>query len=436
MAKILILIFLVLFVQNVIAQKIFDNFVSLITFVQSNNSTIQKGDLKSEQAKWAKYAAILGILDISQSSKITVVNNTQLPVSLFPSEIFGGEAGTYKEIKTGSKYNTSLTKYIEVKLFNMEGYADLKIANLNQQAVNIENKVNTKNLFENIASVYYNILNLNEQLKANQNDLVSADTLFNIAKNKFKQGLIKQQDVNNSESNYIITENTIKKNEYLLKQQYLALKILCDISIKDSILVMQKIDFEETTIKPIIEFNSLLILDSENKLALANSYYLKNLYSQIPTLSIFNSYTLQQNNDAAKIYDRNNKWYSSNQIGLKLSLAIPSASTLSHTLNSKYNYSLAELDLKHAAVETENKFKQLDIEYDNSLADYKANKRIYLLHKDSYERNLELYKEGLISMEILLNSFTAMENANNNFITSLIAIQLNRTKISINNLIK
>ena len=57
-------------------------------------------------------------------------------------------------------------------------------------------------------------------------------------------------------------------------------------------------------------------------------------------------------------------------------------------------------------------------------------------NREWFEKNKNLYAEGLISIDRTLNSFNAMLNANYNLITSKVSILLAQSKIDINNKIK
>lgn len=437
MKNIITILLLILGIQNVsYSQIVFNNLDSLLNYASHNSSSMNSSNIMLDQARLAKYSAILGILDINGSSSLTYTDNRQLPVNLFPAEIFGGEPGSFKEVQTGIRYNTTWSLYADVKLFNMAGYENLKLANLNQDATEIGNKISTKTLYENIASIYYNILNLNEQLKANNKNAQSADTLFQISQNKYKVGLVKIQDVNDSQSNLLLTRETTRANEYLLAQQYLRLKVLCDIDPMDSVIVTQKIDYALIPTKPEIFENTLLLKNNEYKLEIANSNFNKSIYDRIPTLSFFYSLSKQQYSNNGKLFDSNINWNSSSYIGLKLSISIPTTNVFSQIASTKYDYKIAENNLYHAKIETENNHRQLELDYNKAMSEVNTNKKIYSLRNDSYMKNLELYREGLIGLDILLNSFSYMVNSNNNYITSCISVQYNKSKIDINNRIK
>ena len=155
-----ILSIVVLLASTAQAQKTFTNLDSLISYASLKSTTLQSGEIRLDQAKKAKLAAVLGIADLTVNNSYSYTDNTKLPTSLFPADAFGGEPRTYKEVQTGIQYNSSLTNYNEIKLLNFSGWQNFKLAKVNIDLTESNNLISRKSLNENIASIYYNILNL------------------------------------------------------------------------------------------------------------------------------------------------------------------------------------------------------------------------------------------------------------------------------------
>jgi len=434
--QISIIILAIIFSIKAQAQKTFNNLDSLISYAKERSTTLQSGNIKMTQAQKAKLAAIVGVIDPTSSTSYSYIDNLKLPTSIFPAEALGGEPGTYKEIQTGVQYNSNFANYNELKLLNVSGWTNLKLAKINIDLTSTDNKITFKSLCENIASTYFNIVNVEEQLKATHENLFAADTLLQIAQNKFQQGLVKQQDVNDSKANYLNTKESCNQLEYLLQQQYLSLKILIDIPESDSIAITQAADsdFEPNNSK--IDFNELSLSSAEysEKKAFANYKQLKQ--SNIPTISFINYNSTQQYNTTAKIYDGSGRWYSSTYIGFKLTIPIPSATSVSQTSKARYDYQLAKLNTEHFKIKSELENNQLSIDYNKAVSQWTTNSEVYELKKDSYQKNLNLYSEGLLSLDQTLNSYNAMVNSNYNRISSAINVLFAQSKIDINNKIK
>jgi hypothetical protein len=80
--------------------------------------------------------------------------------------------------------------------------------------------------------------------------------------------------------------------------------------------------------------------------------------------------------------------------------------------------------------------RQLGIDFSKAISQWTTNTEVYELKKESYEKNLNLYSEGILSLDQTLNSYNAMVSSNYNRISSAINVLLAQSKIDINNKIK
>ena len=154
------------------AQKTFAKLDELLNYAQTKSISLKSGDIKMMQAQKAILAAKLNIIDPTLNTNSALTNNTQLPVNLFPAEAFGGSAGSYREVQMGVKYVTNLNQYADVKLLNLGAWENLKLAKINIETTASDNKLTLKNLYDNIAAAYFNIVNLQEQRASTQQNIV------------------------------------------------------------------------------------------------------------------------------------------------------------------------------------------------------------------------------------------------------------------------
>jgi len=148
-----ILALILMFSKSIKAQIVFDNLDSLISYTAAKSTTLRSGEIKITQAKKAKIAAIVGVMDPTINASYSYIDNLKLPTSLFPSEALGGEPGTFQEVQTGVQYNSNFNNYNELKLINVPGWTNLKLAKLNINLSSTENKISTKEMHENYASL-------------------------------------------------------------------------------------------------------------------------------------------------------------------------------------------------------------------------------------------------------------------------------------------
>ncbi|MBL7965526.1 MAG: TolC family protein [Prolixibacteraceae bacterium] len=422
-----------LLLNTVFAQQIFHNLPSFLEYAETKSISLKNSTIKEQQAKKAKIAAIVGVADPQFMINGTFVNNTKLPVTVLPADVFGGQSGTTKEVEMGTSYVTSFQPNLDIKLINFEGLKNLKLSKINIEITETDSKLIKKNFYENIAIAYYNIVQLQEQQKSTQKNIVVSDSLLKIVQNKYNAGLVKQQDVNDSKVNLLTIQENEKQITFLIQQNYLSLKILADIPENEAIVIDEKID-DLPFSKPEIEKNNLLVSSFLLKEQYAMNDYGKNKQSRLPTLSLVKNNSFNQYNQNFTITGGN--WVPSSYIGLKLSIPMPSSKTISNKSNAMYNYELAQQNSNQATIKADLDYQKMDVEWEKAQSLVKNYTEIFVLLKDTYTKNKNLYTEGLQSIDRTLNSLNTLVNAEYNVINSKVNVLLSQAKIKINNEIK
>jgi outer membrane protein TolC len=421
------------------AQQVFSDLESFLTYASSKSISLKSGNIKMDQAKKAKIAAIASIPDPTGDMSFSFTNNLKLPVTLFPANFNdpNAPADEFRVQRLGLQYNSTLSNYGEIKLFNLQGWHNLRSARYNLEATALDNRITQKALYEDIASTYFNIVQLHEQLQAAKDNLVVSDTLLQIADAKFNQGLLRKQDVNDTRVNYLNTQESANQITFIIQQQYLTLKALADISDKDSITINHSVTTDFFATAPEVSLNNLNFAYTLAKEKVALASFRKSKSANHPTLSFFLSNSQTQYNTNASLFDRKWDWYNATSIGLKLSAPIPiSANRISSVLETKYNHLLAQKNTERVRIKAELDNKQLGTDYQKAWSQFVTNREVYQLKRESYYKNKNLYTQGLLSTEQTLNSFSAMVTSNYNLITSAISLLLANAKIEIHNTIK
>lgn len=418
------------------AQLRFSSLDSVLSYADRQSLTIRSVPIKQEQAKKAKLAALLGIPDVTGDAYFSHTNNMRLPVSLFPSEVFGDPPGSFRQIEVGIQYVTTVGAFIDVKLINPAGWENFKLSKINIDLTETDALTVRKSIYENIATVYFNIVNLQEQQKAIRENLSAADTLQRIVRNKYESGIAKQQDVNDTRVSFLDAEERSRQCDYLLRQQYLALKILADIPSSDSIRVDNPIETTGVTVEGKATYNDLPVRKSRLDERIAWHTYSQSRLGLLPTLSVFAGAYNNQYNTKSTWFDRNVDWIPNNYVGIRLNVKIPSASQVAQVYRTKYNHQLSLKNLEQSEIRTVNEFERLGTDYEKAVSQYMAYKNILALRRDSYQKNLMAYREGIIPLDETIQSFNDMVNANYNTINSGINILLAQARIDINNKIK
>lgn len=414
---------------------VFTSLNELLNYASDQSITLRNNTVRMEQAKKAKLAAVLGTIDVNGSLlSAQFTDNTRLGVNLFPAEIFGGEAGTFKEVQMGVRYNTNLTNYADIKLINPTGWSNLNLSKINIDLTNSNNLLTLKSLQENIAVNYYNIVNLQEQIVSTRKNLAVADTLLKITENKFGEGLVSQQDVSESRINYLNTKENISQLTFLLEQYYISLKILCDIPDTYEIEIRQIPVPSTEFVLPIVRVNEANLNNALFKEAYAKASYNSAKAAFLPSLSL----QLSNSNNLynTEFQPLSGNWINSNYVGINLNIPIPGSQRISQKYQARYEYQLAKNNTEQAKIQADLDQQSLQSEYEKSISQIQTDREILSLRKDIFFRNQNLFEEGIINLDVVLNSFNAMVNAQYNLIASETDSQLVLSKINIHNNIR
>lgn len=430
----LVILLIISQLKNIQAQQKFENLDELLAFANTKNISIQSNNIRLLQAKKTLLASKLAIADPISNINGSFTDNTRLPVNLFPAEIFGGQKGDFREIQTGVQYNTNSTQNLDIKLLNLEGWQNFKLSEINIRISENDIKLTQKNLHDNIASAYYNIVQLYAQMESTKQNLTVADSLLALAERKYKQGIVKQQDVNDTRVNELTIKESINQIEFLLKQNYLSLKILSDIPESENIEILERINISPTTSKPMVDSNNLLIESNRLKELSALTTIRKTKKAFAPTVSFVASNSFNQYNNDFTFFG--GKWITSNYVGLKINFALPNANTLTNRFKAQYDYQLAQKNTEQAQIKANLTISQLETDWEKALSQTKNYSEIIAIQQDTYNKNKNLYEEGLISIDRVLNSFNLLTNAIYSLNSSKVSISLAQAKIDINNKIK
>jgi outer membrane protein len=427
----LIILLLISQLSGLKAQQKFESLEALLAYADNKSISLKANEIQLLQAKKTLLASKLAILDPMANVSASFTDNTRLPVNILPAEILGGRPGEFREVQFGVQYNTNSTQNIDIKLLNLEGWKNFKLAEINIQISENDNKLNRKNLHDNIASAYFNIVQLNTQLESTKQNLSVADSLLALAQRKHKQGIVKQQDVNDSKVNSLTISQNIQQIEFLVRQNYITLKILSDIPESETIEISEKISPISESQRPVVELNNLSIESSRLRELSAFTNIEKTKKAFAPTVSlVFNNAFNQYNNDFSIL---GGKWITSNYVGLRLNLPLPNANTLSNKFKAQFDYQLAQKNSEQARIKADLTTKQLETDWEKAVSQIKNYAEIVAIQKETYSKNRNLYNEGLLSIDRVLNSFNAMINANYSLNSSKVSILLAQAKIDINN---
>ncbi|HRG01152.1 MAG TPA: TolC family protein [Bacteroidia bacterium] len=397
---------------------------------KNKNYTFVNAELQKNIAELTKKAAVGNVFNPRVPTTIQALDNMNQQVSFLPAEAFGGPAGTFKQVTIGQQYVSTFAIMPQFEIFNFSNLAQVKSSKINEQLVDNQNKLNEQQLYNKINSIYSNILSFNGQKEVLQENLVLAENIQTIIKQKFDEGLVRKQEVNEAEVNVISIKDKLEQLEVNLKMQYQLLNLFFENQASSE--VTESIWNYENSSAISQAKNNLDVENTHLQSLLAKQEYKSLRYQNLPSLSFVSSFSWQNLSNESFFSSKSNNT-NFNYLGLKLNLDLPTAQRIANTRNKSIQVKILSNSEEHAAKENDIKNQQLLLDYEKALKQVENYKKIVLLKKDNYDKNYNQFKENILSLDKLLISQNDMLVSKLNLVVALANISFNKNKIDINN---
>jgi outer membrane protein TolC len=418
---------------NLQAQLSFNDLDSLFRFADKNSSAVKISSQQNLLAKWTKIAAQANSINFRNPVSLSATDNMLLPVNFIPADFFGGPAGTFRQITLGQQYVSNFNFNPQIDIIHPGNWAKVKSAELNKEMTEVNSSMVKKALYESIAAAYYNIVMLQEQITVTGNSVRSSDSVQIIVGNKYLEGIVREQDLNNSTVSALLIKDKQQQLKTSLEQQINNLKILCDISPETQISIIER---PKESVSGLHTYSGL-----EVKYKALQSQFSKNelrvqRLSMFPVLSI-GYYQGWQKNSNIGFSDAKAEWIQARYLGLRISFSFPpDINKLSQSYGAKIQYRIASLDIGHQQIHNELTNNSLEKEYEKSLNSLDIAKQIAALKNSNYQKSLNQYKAGILSTEQLLIALVESLNSQLTVANARNLMEYNKSKILINNFFK
>ncbi len=413
----------------------FNNIDSVFSYSQKNSITLKTTEQQALLAKWEKIAAQTGLINFKMITSFNMTNNYKQPVTFLPAEAFGGAPGTFKKVETGTPYVENISISPQIDIINLASWSKLKSANINSELTDVNNLLVKKALFESIAATYYNIISLQAKVEYTEKSLLVADTLLLNMQNKYSQGIIRKQDLNDAEINKLALFDNLKQLELSLKQQYYSIKVLCDIPTETEVKINYELGHNQMFIESLHTNNDLQYKYSLLQVEQAKADIRTNQLMQLPTVS-FAFYDSWQHNSSSQFFDSNEPWINSQYVSLRLSIPFPDVNRYTLTQKSEINKTILLQNAEHTKLQNDLQNRQMTLDYEKAYSQFNVNKQIYKLKKENYRLALNQFNMSILPPDKLLTAFNDMITSRLNYTNSLSNLLYRKSTIKINNTIK
>ena len=428
-------IFIFLFFANTTtfgqSQKVFNSIDEIWDFTEKNNHIFKNSSLQSQLADLSYKTAKINAFNPRIPISVQTIDNTTQQVSFLPGQVFGLPEGTYREVAIGQQYISTFSVQPQFDIINLYNMKTSKIAKVNQELTENQNIIQKLNHFDRLNTVYYGLMALGGQKTIlDQNREISINIL-NITQNKYDEGLIRKQDLNEAQINYLSILDKIDQVNFGTQYQAQNLSLLLEMPI-DPKLTENVWDLDSITRTEVIQ-NQSMATNSK----LQRQYYESELaamkYQNYPVLSFISSFNWQNlSNDF--FFSKKSSWIDYNYVGLKLSYDLPTTVNKYTNLKSKQlQYEIQKNNEIFAFKENEIRNNQMVIDLEKAITQKEQQQKIYLLKKDSFEKNYDQYLENVLPLDKLLLSQMDMMNSRLALVTTLANIGLYKHKIELYN---
>ena len=423
----LLLIFWLLF-NNIVGQDLPES-LSLneaIEFGLSNNRSIINADreiLKAKKERWKTIA--IGLPQVS--SQINYQNFLEMPISLVPSEFFGGEAGTFEELTFGTEQIMVGSVKMEQLLFDGSYLVGLeasrvylKISENLFEKTNLEVKKLIVNTYTNVLIAKLNISFLEKNKIALEANLKEITELF-------KTGFEEQETVEQTQLSLSQINNQLKYAENLMKITQEMVKFIIGYPAEKKLILESELEdiFNEDiffdsipSINQIDNNIDIRIADNNVKSEALQFKYEKS--KSLPKLSGFINQTYTGNSNDFTFTDSQQKWYGSSIVGLNLT--IPLFSSLGRSAISQK----AKISLDQAITQLTETQERIKIEVNTAYNDYQLSIDNYFTEKENLrlaesieKKNQNKFFEGVIQSFELRMAQMQLYSAQNNYVTAI-----------------
>lgn len=415
----------------------FNKIDTLYAYADKNSSVAKTNYQQILLARYQKVAALANVVNLRNPITFSLTDNTTLPVSFIPSNLLGGPPGSFKQITLGQQYVSNFNFTPQIDIINPGAWSQIKTANINEELTATNNLLNKKSLHESIAACYYNICSIKEQIDITTKNLQATDTLVQIVNNKFTQGIVRQQDVNDATVNKLTLQDKLNQLKISLEQQYNSLKIFCEIPLSAKITIDDVLNYSQQ-FTPEMDANSQL----QAKATILQMEYAKadlrtNRLYNLPVISLLYSNSYYQNS-INQFFDTNpnNKWLNSAYLGAKVTFFLPDVNHILSSRNAKINYHTALVNMNHSKLQNEISNNQLHLDYEKAYSQFLASQQISKLKEENYKMAFNQYSQSILSFDKLLIAFNDMLTSRFNYSSALANLMYTKTKIDINNTLK
>ena len=394
-----------------------------MTYAQKNNVQVKNALLAIDaQVQTNREIGAAAYPTINTST--SVLDYTQIPVSLLPAQIFGGAAGTFIPVQFGTKFNANYGANFSQLLFDGQVFIALQARSTSLEMQRKNAALTEENIKANIYKIYYQLSASKTQLNILDANIERLNKLAHDAEIMYKNGFAEKLDVDkvNVQLNNLQTEKLKANNAVAIG--YMGLKMLMGMPVKDSLVLTETINEKDLTGDVLIEnqFQYALRKDFQylTTLKKLSEYNVKRYQlSNLPTVSLSGAYTKNAQRQEFDFFKGGN-WFTTSFFNLNVSLPIfNGGGTMAKIRRTRIELEQVTNQMTAMKNNIDNEITQAKLNYISSVATVQFQKKNMQLAETVYAQTKKKFETGTGSNTEISSSQADLVSAQNNYMNAL-----------------
>ncbi len=408
-----------------------------INFGLKNSFAVRQADKDlsfAEEKRWETTATGLPQIDVSLDYNHWLKQN----VTLLPAKMLNPMApeGVFTPVKFGTKQNVKGDITLKQLIFNGSYLVGLQSAKTYMK-ISAQAKKKTKlSTREAIINAYGNLLLADESIKILTKNKNNIDKTLEETKEIYKNGFTEQESVEQLEITQRMLENNLRNAKRMRIIAVQMLNIAMGNKNNDNLILTDNLEKLTSNIDLSLLLKSFNINDNiDYQMALNNREAKRLLWKlekskYLPTLSAFVNYGFNANSDEFTFLDKDQKWYDSSIVGVRLNIPIFSSMQRMARVNQarinveKIDVQLQEIEQK-LTLQAEASKSEFQLSVEN-LANAKKNME---LAERIETKNRIKFKEGIASSFDLFQAQNQLYTQQNNYIKAMLDVVEKKAKL-------
>ncbi|RZM27657.1 MAG: TolC family protein [Pedobacter sp.] len=391
----------------------------VINYALSNKPGVKQSLIDEEIGERDIKSALSGWLP-QVNANATYNNNLKQQVNTLTTN------GQTSFLTLGTRHTSSVILQADQQFLNAGLIQASKAAKYYRQQYKQNTENNKITTVVDVSKAYYDILTSIEQLNIINENIARLEKQLKDASAQYEAGLVDKTDFQRAQISLNNSRADKKRTDELLKYKYAYLKELigynpeapftlnlANTNMEAGILIDTT---QQATYQNRVEYR---LLQTQRQLQHLNTSY--NKWTYLPTISGFANYSFNYlNNNFSNLYDNS---YPGSVIGLKLSMPI--------FLGTKRTQEIRKSELQERRIDLDllNTRNQINTQYEQAMATYKANLNDWKTSKNNVDISRQVYNtiklqydEGIKTYLDLMTSETDLRTAQLNYLNSLYSL--------------